>query len=175
MSKIHLRALPLAIGVLALLLAPAAPASADVNWDAIAHCESSGRWNANTGNGYYGGLQFSSSTWRAHGGSRFAATADRASRSEQIAIAQRVLRTQGLGAWPTCGARAGSARQFQATTDRVTPARATGASYVVRTGDTLAGIAAKLGVSGGWRTLYSLNRTTLDSPNRIYPGQRLRH
>ncbi len=73
------------------------------NWDGVAKCESGGRWDINTGNGYYGGLQFSPGTWRANGGNRYAGRADLASKSEQIAIAERVLHTQGRGAWPVCG------------------------------------------------------------------------
>lgn len=87
------------------LIAGASPANADVNWDAIAQCESGGRWNINTGNGYHGGLQFSPSTWRAYGGQRYATTAHRASRGQQITVARQVLRGQGIGAWPTCGRR----------------------------------------------------------------------
>jgi nucleoid-associated protein YgaU len=83
-----------------------APAQADpVNWDAIAQCESGGNWGTNTGNGYYGGLQFSQGTWEANGGSGNPANA---SRSEQIRVAQNVLQSQGIGAWPVCGARGGS-------------------------------------------------------------------
>ncbi len=80
-----------------------ATANADsVNWDAIAACESGGNWAINTGNGYYGGLQFSMGTWRANGGS---GSPHNASRSEQIRVAENVLRTQGIGAWPSCGKR----------------------------------------------------------------------
>ncbi|EXG79621.1 transglycosylase family protein [Cryptosporangium arvum] len=85
------------------LVIGATPANADVNWDAIAQCESGGRWNINTGNGYHGGLQFSPSTWRAYGGRQYAGSAHQASRSEQITVARKVLRGQGIGAWPTCG------------------------------------------------------------------------
>ncbi|MCZ7437340.1 transglycosylase family protein [Micromonospora sp. WMMC241] len=93
----------------AALFGPAAPASAaSVNWDAVARCESGGNWHVNTGNGYYGGLQFSRSTWNGHGGQKYAARADLASRSEQIAVAERVLDGQGIGAWPVCGKKAGS-------------------------------------------------------------------
>ena len=81
----------------------AGTASADsVNWDAIAACESGGNWAINTGNGYYGGLQFSPGTWHANGG---AGMPNQASREEQIRVAENVLRTQGIGAWPTCGGR----------------------------------------------------------------------
>lgn len=78
-------------------------ANADsVNWDAIAACESGGNWAINTGNGYFGGLQFTPSTWHAHGGSGMP---NQASREEQIRVAENVLRTQGIGAWPSCGGR----------------------------------------------------------------------
>ncbi|MFC4021557.1 transglycosylase family protein [Micromonospora sp. GCM10011542] len=90
------------------LFGPAAPAQAGVNWDAIAQCESSGNWHINTGNGYYGGLQFSQSTWAGYGGKKYAARADLATRGEQIAIAEKVLDGQGIGAWPTCGKKGGS-------------------------------------------------------------------
>lgn len=86
----------------ALSLALSAPASADsVNWDAIAQCESSGNWSINTGNGFYGGLQFLPATWWGNGGTGMP---NQASREEQIRIAENVLRTQGIGAWPVCGA-----------------------------------------------------------------------
>ena len=75
-----------------------------VNWYAIAACESGGNWGINTGNGFYGGLQFSEGTWLANGGGQYASTAAGASASEQIAVANRVLASQGIGAWPVCGA-----------------------------------------------------------------------
>src|SRR5262245_1439267 len=78
-------------------------ANADgVNWDAVAACESGGNWHTATGNGYYGGLQFTMSTWRANGGS---GSPHNASREEQIRVANNVLKTQGIGAWPVCGRR----------------------------------------------------------------------
>jgi hypothetical protein len=73
------------------------------DWDAVAMCESGGNWSINTGNGYYGGLQFSSSTWMAFGGGTYAPRADLAAKAEQIAIAENVLAAQGPGAWPVCG------------------------------------------------------------------------
>jgi resuscitation-promoting factor RpfE len=73
-----------------------------VNWDAIAQCESGGNWSINTGNGFSGGLQFTPSTWRANGGS---GSAQGASREEQIRVAENVLHSQGIGAWPVCGRR----------------------------------------------------------------------
>ena len=75
-----------------------------VNWDAIAACESGGTRGTSTGNGFNGGLQFSQGTWDAYGGSQYASSASGASRSQQIAVAQRVLAGQGIGAWPVCGA-----------------------------------------------------------------------
>ncbi|PKV84922.1 transglycosylase family protein [Streptomyces sp. TLI_146] len=95
---------------LALLAVSAGPAGAadGAVWDRIAQCESGGNWHINTGNGYYGGLQFSAGSWRAHGGGAYASTADRASRAQQIAVATRLQRAQGWGAWPVCAARAGA-------------------------------------------------------------------
>ncbi|GHB54826.1 membrane protein [Streptomyces cirratus] len=74
------------------------------NWDAIAQCESGGNWRANTGNGHYGGLQFTQSSWKAAGGLRYAARADLATKSQQIAVAKRLARMQGMDAW-TCARR----------------------------------------------------------------------
>jgi cell wall-associated NlpC family hydrolase len=85
------------------LLAGTASAAPDVNWDAVAACESGGNWATNTGNGFYGGLQYTLSTWHANGGVGNPANA---SREQQISVAQRVLSTQGIGAWPVCGRHA---------------------------------------------------------------------
>ncbi|EAP97103.1 putative peptidase [Janibacter sp. HTCC2649] len=87
-------------------LATGAGAAENV-WDRVAICESGGNWSINTGNGYYGGLQFSYSTWKAFGGQTYATTANLASKSQQILIAQKVLKVQGPGAWPVCSVRAG--------------------------------------------------------------------
>jgi hypothetical protein len=76
-------------------------------WDAMAQCEAGGNWAANTGNGYYGGLQFAAGTWRAMGGTAYASTADQATKAQQIEIAERVLASQGWGAWPGCARRVG--------------------------------------------------------------------
>jgi len=89
---------------------PAAAQPARSVWDRVAACESGGRWAVNTGNGYYGGVQFSASTWNEFGGARYAATANRASKGAQIATARRVLVVQGPGAWPVCSKRAGLTR-----------------------------------------------------------------
>ena len=96
------------------MAAPAAPARASspapaspggMNWPAIAACESGGNWAASTGNGFYGGLQFTEQTWLGYGGGRYASSANLATPAQQIAVAQRVLAGQGIGAWPVCGAR----------------------------------------------------------------------
>lgn len=85
--------------------APApASSSSGVNWNAIAACESGGNWSISTGNGFYGGLQFTQQTWLGNGGGQYASSANLATPSQQIAVAQRVLATQGIGAWPVCGA-----------------------------------------------------------------------
>lgn len=97
----------IAFGAAAALMAPTAAAAPDSDWDRLAQCESGGNWHINTGNGYHGGLQFSASTWQAFGGGEFAATADKASRGEQIVVAERTLAQQGWGAWPACSASLG--------------------------------------------------------------------
>ncbi|KPI24334.1 transglycosylase family protein [Streptomyces sp. NPDC054950] len=86
-----------------LMAAGNASAATASEWDAVAQCEAGGNWSINTGNGYYGGLQFSASTWAAYGGTAYASTADQASKSQQIAIGEKVLAGQGKGAWPVCG------------------------------------------------------------------------
>jgi hypothetical protein len=92
----------------ALVVAPmalgAGTANADggVNWDAVAACESGGNWHTATGNGYYGGLQFTMGTWHANGG---AGSPHQASKEEQIRVANNVLKSQGIRAWPVCGRR----------------------------------------------------------------------
>jgi hypothetical protein len=91
--------------VVSLPLLTPTTAHASPNWDAIAACESGGNWAINTGNGYHGGLQFTQGTWNANGGS---GSAESASREEQIRVAENVLRTQGIGAWPVCGSRGGA-------------------------------------------------------------------
>ncbi len=95
---------------LPLITAASAGAASGEVWEKVAACESSGNWAVNTGNGYYGGLQFSGSTWEAFGGTRYAPRADLATRDQQIAIAEKVLDGQGPGAWPTCSVRAGLTR-----------------------------------------------------------------
>ena len=185
-GAVVLGAAAIGIGVLA---APAAAAEHD--WSGVAQCESGGNWSINTGNGYYGGLQFSSPTWLGHRGGEFAPRADLASPAQQIAVAERVLLTQGAGAWPTCGKqlRSGTTAAASGTTaapaPRAVPAApapaaarasaptASGGTYTVRHGDTLARIARASGVDGGWRELWAANRTTVPNPNMIRVGQKL--
>jgi LysM repeat protein len=164
-----------AVGIGAL----AAPASAaEHDWSGVADCESGGNWSINSGNGYYGGLQFSSSTWLGHGGAEFAPRADLASVGEQITVAERVLQTQGAGAWPTCGRhlRPGTTAVAAAFAPAAAPAAApvavsSGGSYTVQPGDTLASIARAQGVDGGWEALWAANRDAVADPNVIRVGQ----
>jgi hypothetical protein len=95
-----------AAGAIALTqMAVASPSAyAEPNWDAMAQCESGGNWSANTGNGFYGGLQFTPATWAANGGVGSPAAAGR---DEQIRVARNVLHSQGIGAWPVCGGPVG--------------------------------------------------------------------
>jgi resuscitation-promoting factor RpfA len=111
-----------------LLGATSASAATTSEWDQVAQCESGGNWSINTGNGYYGGLQFSASTWAAYGGTQYAASADQASKSQQIAVAEKVLAGQGKGAWPNCGVNLSNAANDGAadagTTQPAQPKRA---------------------------------------------------
>jgi hypothetical protein len=83
------------------------PPSGDAVWDRLAKCESGGNWAINTGNGYYGGLQFSLSTWLAYGGGAYAPRPDLATRDEQIAVAERLRAKRGYAPWPACAAKLG--------------------------------------------------------------------
>ncbi|AKL68859.1 MULTISPECIES: transglycosylase family protein [Streptomyces] len=172
-------------------------------WNKVAACESTHNWHINSGNGYYGGLQFSQSTWREFGGTAYAARADLATKDQQIAVAEKVLKGQGPQAWPACGKQAGLSRggpapaaipqqkqaqqpaalrteAEQATAEqRQNAPRPTGTSvlpnpYVVAPGDSLSAIATEQHVEGGWQALYETNRATIGgNPNLILPGQRL--
>lgn len=97
----------LVAGLVPVLVASPAEAATLQTWKRLAMCESGLRWHINTGNGYYGGLQFSAPTWKAFGGRRFAYNAHRATRGEQIKVAERVRRVQGWGAWPSCSRKIG--------------------------------------------------------------------
>ena len=127
-------------------LGGAGVATADTSvWDEVAQCESGGNWSINTGNGYYGGLQFSDRTWDAFGGEEYASTANKASKAEQIAIAQRTLAAQGPGAWPTCGARAGLTKANGGADRNATP---DGSSNSSSSGDSSSSSSGALAVDG---------------------------
>jgi hypothetical protein len=178
------------------LAVAAVPANASsVNWDAIAQCESGGNWATNTGNGFYGGLQFTMGTWHANGGQ---GAPQNASRETQIAVAERVLATQGIHAWPVCGRRAGASGSYQAVNSQgahlvikaarhqtspqaVTPKHvavkptaartvAPNGTYTVVSGDTLSAISRSLGLPN-WQALWNLNKNTVANPDLIFPGQ----
>jgi cell wall-associated NlpC family hydrolase len=85
------------------LIPPNADAATTDEWNTVAACESTNNWEINTGNGFFGGLQFTQSTWQAFGGLAFASRADLATKQQQITVAERVLASQGKGAWPVCG------------------------------------------------------------------------
>jgi resuscitation-promoting factor RpfA len=96
------------VAAIPLISASASPASAATSaWDKLASCESGGNWDINTGNGYYGGLQFADGTWDGNGGNKYASRADLASRAEQIVIASHVLDGRGWSPWPACSQRMG--------------------------------------------------------------------
>ena len=163
----------------------AAPANAAsiATWDRVAQCESSGNWHINTGNGYYGGLQFSLATWRGYGGSGMP---QNASKSEQIRIAERVLAGQGWGAWPVCSVRAhasgGPSAHRASTTHKAkkkahvkhSSVKVSKKTYTVKSGDTLSKIVAKKHIKGGWHRLFAANTAKVDNPNLIFVGQVLR-
>ena len=192
-------ALALSCGIGLVGVAPAEAATTTV-WDRVAKCESGGNWKINTGNGYYGGLQFAAGTWKAYGGRTYASQAHRATKAEQIAIARRVLAGQGPGAWPTCSRRAGLTKANGNASKNATPATNPGASTAkkasdstkkiakkatskkysasasgktvrVKRGDTLRKIAKRHHVDGGWKGLWKLNKKTVKNPNLIFIGQ----
>lgn len=173
----------------------ATPAHAtETIWDKVATCESTNDWDINTGNSFYGGLQFTKSTWNEFGGQEFADRADHATREEQITVAQRVLAVQGPGAWPVCSKYAGLTKANggaagyvpkrakpaePAAKDAPTPKRATpavpaakaSAEYEVKAGDTLIQIARDHGLGENWHALYVLNQDEIEDPDLIYVGQ----
>ncbi|NLG55520.1 MAG: resuscitation-promoting factor [Rhodococcus sp.] len=110
------------MGVAGAAFAGNANAAPDSDWDRLAQCEAGGNWSINTGNGYHGGLQFNPRTWTSHGGGEFAPTANQATREQQIVVAERVLESQGWGAWPSCSSRLGLT---SAPTQRTAPAATT--------------------------------------------------
>ncbi|MFB8235711.1 transglycosylase family protein [Kitasatospora purpeofusca] len=214
----HLRRLlPTAVCTLAAVLAAPAAAHAAppgsgggagidrgtvIDWERVAACESSGDWHINTGNGYFGGLQFDKPTWEETGGLRYAPRADLASRDEQIAVANALAEQRGLTPWPVCGARADrdrerppveaaaeatAAAESTETTEAAEPSETSApgtpaapppaggpATWTVRDDDTLDSIAEQLRIPGGWQALYEQNRATLgEDPDLIQPGQEL--
>jgi resuscitation-promoting factor RpfA len=170
--------------VAAAVLAPAAAhAATDVQWDRVAQCESGGNWHIDTGNGYYGGLQFSSSTWTSYDTNSYASRADLASREQQIVVADRVLNSQGWNAWPVCSKDAGAPGPEHArhTHHKLLSRHAKVAEhgpwvrYTVKRGDTLVGIARRHDIKGGWHTLYRANRHAIGSnPDRLSVGTKLK-
>jgi hypothetical protein len=173
--KFSTRALGFAAVTGALIAVPFALATASAsaapahNWDGVAQCESGGNWGINTGNGYYGGLQFSQSTWAANGGHGSAHTA---SKDEQIRIAENVLDTQGAGAWPVCGRylRPGisePADEPEQTPAATAPARNT--QDVLEQAESAAGTLAKwFGLEGPYQPLLQQNSAPLHSPTARY-------
>ena len=170
-----------------------ANAAPGMDWDALAQCEASGNWAANTGNGYYGGLQFSQQTWKGHGGVGNPANA---SREQQIAVAERVLASQGPRAWPACsrklGAYTGQIRktapapqqrkvqpQQRQAAAPVQPVVVAGSksnpngNYEIKAGDTLSKIAEANKVAGGWQTIVEKNKDFVTNPNLIFPGHKI--
>ncbi|MEU9284715.1 transglycosylase family protein [Streptomyces sp. NPDC048275] len=124
-------------------------------WGCLAECESGGNWHINTGNGFYGGLQFWQPTWERFGGLAYAPRADLASRAEQIKVAQEVVAVQGWEAWPVC------AKRYNLK----------GRMYAVKSGETLTSIARKYQVKGGWKALYEANKKIIgSSPDRLNTG-----
>ncbi|MFR9674675.1 peptidoglycan DD-metalloendopeptidase family protein [Streptomyces sp. TR06-5] len=185
---------------LPLATAGGAQAASVDTWDKVAECESSGDWSINTGNGFFGGLQFTQSSWEAAGGTAYAPRADLATKDQQIAAAEKLLAQQGPGAWPVCGPQAGlqqnsgapdvdpdgsgdaaSAAPQSEDTARSAPKKASRSedsrkiapsSYTVVSGDTLFQIARSHDVDGGWHTVYEDNREVIGgNPDLIFPGQ----
>jgi len=199
----HLRTLGLATAPLAAAIPFAmtnpAQAATTHTWERLAGCESGGNWHINTGNGYYGGVQFNDGTWDANGGNKYASRADLATKSEQIAIAEKILDARGWSPWPACSSRLGLGRAEAAGNPGAPPSNDNASSraagnrqstqpasrsrhrkapahgvYVVRSGDTLSAIANRTNAAGGWQGLYRINRARIGSnPGMIKPGQRL--
>lgn len=202
-SNIRRNAAALALGgaaAVATLAAPATSANAAPleAWDALAQCESGGNWSINTGNGYYGGLQFSQSSWNAAGGSGSPAAA---SKAEQIRVAENLLQMQGWGAWPSCTAQLGLsaygtssapanlAPQSDQVAEIAAPAVVEAApvaeapvaavaeapvanTYTVVAGDTLSEIAYAHGFSS-WDALLAANSELITNANVIEIGWEL--
>ena len=162
-----------------LALAGTASAAPESAWDKLAQCESGGNWSINSGNGYYGGIQFNASTWRAYGGTGMP---HQASKAQQIAVAERTLAAQGWGAWPACSKKMGLrgtaaepnkapvAKKLSAPVKAVA-ATTTGGNYTVKSGDTLGKIAKAHGTN--WKALHAANRDRIGNPNVLKVGTTL--
>ena len=186
------------VGIAALGVVSAPPAQAESGtsvWSRVAACESSRRWHVNTGNHYFGGLQFWQPTWAGYGGIKYAPRADVASPIQQIAVARRVLASQGPQAWPVCSKKAKLTKANGGATAAALPnigpyVHSVPAQhpkpapkpvhdnpapryqrYVVHAGDSLSALAERFHVSGGWQALWHYNRTNVPNPNVIYVGQ----
>jgi nucleoid-associated protein YgaU len=163
-----------------LVLAGTASAAPESAWDQLAQCESGGNWNASTGNGYYGGIQFNAKTWHSFGGSGMP---HQASKAEQIAVAERTLAAQGWNAWPACSRKMGlrghaaepgktsapAARKASAPASAAKAA--TGGTYTVKRGDTLGRIAKTHGTSV--KALLAANRGTVSNAHVLKVGATL--
>ncbi|MBO8195883.1 LysM peptidoglycan-binding domain-containing protein [Streptomyces oryzae] len=166
-----------------LVSATGAQAASVDTWEKVAQCESSGNWQANTGNGYYGGLQFNNSSWAAAGGTKYAPRADLATKDQQIAVAEKLLKMQGPGAWSCAGAGGltsggpaadvnpdGGGNKAQPQQESA-PEKGHG-NYTVKPGDTLGKIADAHGTT--WKQLYTDNKSTIGGDaDLIVPGQKL--
>mgnify|MGYP000719736966 FL=1 len=208
-------------GAAAAAAAPAANAAPASTWDALAQCESGGNWATNTGNGFYGGLQFTQQSWNGVG---MSGSPMNASREQQIEAAERLLAQQGWGAWPACSSKLGlsgnatpsytdpgaaqqevapQAQAQQSYSEPVqeaapaapapttqapaqeapaapvqeaapaaqAPAATAAGIYTVQSGDTLSGIAAQLGVAGGYQAIAAANTDVVYNVDLIFPGQ----
>lgn len=179
-------------------IAVAVPAEAaySPDWDMLAQCESTGNWQINSGNGYYGGVQFNLSTWQAYGGSGYP---HQNSKAEQIRIAEKVLEAQGPNAWPSCTEKTGwhtagsgsgyssdnteggaaQSQQSSEKTVKAAPAKARVAKsnpdgdYTVKKDETLSEIAKKEKVKGGWKKLAKLNKQYVSDPDFVLVGQKI--
>ena len=202
-------------GAAAAAAAPAANAAPASTWDALAQCESGGNWATNTGNGFYGGLQFTQQSWNGVG---MSGSPMNASREQQIEAAERLLAQQGWGAWPACSSKLGlsgnatpsytdpgaaqqevapqaqaqqsysepvqeaapaapapttqaPAQEAPAAPVAQAPAATAAGTYTVQSGDTLSGIAAQLGVAGGYQAIAAANTDVVYNVDLIFPGQ----
>jgi resuscitation-promoting factor RpfA len=164
-----------------LALAGTASAAPESAWDRLASCESGGDWSTNTGNGYYGGIQFNATTWHRYGGSGMP---HQASKAQQIAVAERTLAAQGWGAWPACSRKMGLhgyaaepgkssapvAKKASAPRS-VSVTSAKGGSYTVKRGDTLSRIAKAHGTTS--KALFANNRGAIANPHVLKVGTTL--